>query len=50
VVGSATVAALAERFGYRSEAEFARAFKRVIGNTARCRTRAAPVESITRCL
>jgi AraC-like DNA-binding protein len=30
--GDATVAELADRLGYRSEAAFARAFKRVIGS------------------
>ena len=42
----ATVAALAERFGYRSEAAFARAFKRVIGSPPGAVRRAGPVESI----
>ena len=41
----ATVAALAERFGYRSEAAFARAFKRVIGTPPGAVRRAGPVES-----
>ena len=42
----ATVATLAERFGYRSEAAFARAFKRVIGTPPGAVRRAGPVESI----
>ena len=31
--GGATVAQLADRLGYRSEASFARAFKRVVGTS-----------------
>jgi len=42
----ATVAALADRFGYRSEAAFARAFKRVVGSPPGAVRRARPVESI----
>jgi AraC-like DNA-binding protein len=42
----ATVAALAERFGYRSEAAFARAFKRVIGRSPGALRRAGLAESI----
>ena len=42
----ATVAALAERFGYHSEAAFARAFKRVVGSPPGAVRRARPVESI----
>jgi AraC-like DNA-binding protein len=38
--------ALADRFGYRSEAAFARAFKRVIGTPPGAVRRAGPVESI----
>ena len=41
----ATVAELAERFGYRSEAAFVRAFKRVIGRPPGAVRRAGPVES-----
>ena len=40
------MAALAARFGYRSEAAFARAFKRVIGTPAGAVRRAGPVEAI----
>ena len=42
----ATVAALADRFGYRSEAAFARAFKRVVGSPPGAVRRAGPVEPI----
>ncbi|HEV2776944.1 MAG TPA: AraC family transcriptional regulator [Solirubrobacteraceae bacterium] len=42
----ATVAALAERFGYRSEAAFARAFKRVVGSPPGAIRRAGPIEAI----
>ena len=42
----ATVAALADRFGYRSEAAFARAFKRVVGSPPGAVRRAGPVETI----
>jgi AraC-like DNA-binding protein len=40
------VAALADRFGYHSEAAFARAFKRVVGSPPGAVRRARPVESI----
>ena len=39
-------AALADRFGYRSEAAFARAFKRVVGSPPGAVRRAGPVEPI----
>ena len=39
----ATVAELANRLGYRSEAAFARAFKRVIGHRRRARSSAGPL-------
>ena len=42
----ATVAALADRFGYRSEAAFARAFKRVVGSPPGAVRRATPVEPL----
>ncbi len=42
----ATVAELADRFGYRSEAAFARAFKRVVGSPPGALRRAGPVEPI----
>jgi AraC-like DNA-binding protein len=42
----ATVAALADRFGYRSEAAFARAFKRVVGSPPGAVRRARTVEPI----
>ena len=42
----ATVAALADRFGYRSEAAFARAFKRVVGSPPGAVRRTGPVEPI----
>ena len=41
----ATVAALADRFGYQSEAAFARAFKRVTGTPPGALRRAGPIES-----
>jgi AraC-like DNA-binding protein len=41
----ATVAEFAERFGYRSEAAFGRALKRVIGRPPGAVWRAGPVES-----
>src|SRR5688572_13726965 len=43
---NATVATLADRFGYRSEAAFARAFKRVVGSSPGAVRRATPVEPI----
>ncbi len=42
----ATVAELADRFGYRSEAAFARAFKRVVGSPPGAVRRAGPLETI----
>ena len=42
----ATVAELADRFGYRSEAAFARAFKRVVGTPPGAVRRAGSVETI----
>src|ERR687894_1141213 len=42
-----TIAELALRLGYRSEAAFARAFKRVVGSPPGAVRRAGPVESIT---
>jgi AraC-like DNA-binding protein len=42
----ATVGEVADRFGYRSEAAFARAFKRVVGLPPGSVRRARPVESL----
>jgi AraC-like DNA-binding protein len=44
--GGATVAELADRFGYRSEAAFARAFKRVVGSPPGAVRRTGPLETI----
>jgi AraC-like DNA-binding protein len=43
----ATVAAVADRLGYRSEAALARAFRRVMGSPPGAVRRAAPGETIT---
>jgi AraC-like DNA-binding protein len=45
--GDATIAQLADALGYRSEAAFARAFKRVIGTSPGAVRRAAPEPVIT---